>query len=125
MKKAYGGVSDPAKDTGLNGAPEGPLAPVCQTPGAGGLADLPEPRCRSHQVIPDSSGARRSVPGWALRPPPSGPPSAEDLAEDGFNEATTFFLGHWCSELAQIYSKAEGGPTAATPSPNSRKENAA
>ena len=36
-----------------------------------------------------------------------------------------FFLGHWCSELAQIYSKTERSPTAATPGTNSRKENAA
>ncbi|PNI46876.1 IFT20 isoform 5 [Pan troglodytes] len=33
--------------------------------------------------------------------------------------------GHRCSELAQIYSKAERSSTAATSSPNSRKENAA
>uniref|UniRef100_A0A2K6R080 Intraflagellar transport 20 n=1 Tax=Rhinopithecus roxellana TaxID=61622 RepID=A0A2K6R080_RHIRO len=33
--------------------------------------------------------------------------------------------GHRCSELAQIYSKAERSSTAATSSTNSRKENAA
>nr|XP_011730048.1 intraflagellar transport protein 20 homolog isoform X4 [Macaca nemestrina] len=40
-------------------------------------------------------------------------------------ECKDFVDSHRCSELAQIYSKAERSSTAATSSTNSRKENAA
>ncbi|KAM9045782.1 intraflagellar transport protein 20 homolog isoform X2 [Physeter macrocephalus] len=45
----------------------------------------------------------------------------DQLAKEAENEKMKYrvFLGHWCSELAQIYSKTERSPTAATPGTNS------
>ena len=51
--------------------------------------------------------------------------SAEGGLMKPWPSLATLFLGHWCSKFAQIYSKAERSPTAAAPSTNSRKENAA
>lgn len=70
---------------------------------------------------------RLDLPCSPSIPPPQSP-HVPSPVED-FNEVMTFFgnvfLGHWCSELAQIYSKTKRSPTAATPGTNSRKENAA
>ncbi|XP_053425275.1 intraflagellar transport protein 20 homolog isoform X2 [Nycticebus coucang] len=51
----------------------------------------------------------------------------DQLAKAAENEKMKLscFLGHWCSEPAQIYSEAERSPTTATSSTNSRKEDAA